>query len=30
MDKCVNGGIYESTIYYETDDVYFERYWIHF
>ncbi|MBS4538446.1 GNAT family N-acetyltransferase [Clostridium sp. D2Q-11] len=24
-----NGGIYESTIYCEPDDVYLERYWIH-
>ena len=25
-----NGGVYESTIYYEPDDVYLERYWITF
>lgn len=25
-----NGGIYESTIYCEHNDVYLERYWIHF
>lgn len=24
-----NGGVYESTIYCEPDDVYLERYWIH-
>ena len=24
-----NGGIYESTVYCESDDVYLERYWIH-
>ncbi|WFA08778.1 GNAT family N-acetyltransferase [Tissierella sp. Yu-01] len=24
-----NGGVYESTIYYEPDDVYLERYWIY-
>lgn len=24
-----NGGVYESTIYFEPDDVYLERYWIH-
>ena len=25
-----NGGVYESTIYCEPDDVYLERYWITF
>lgn len=24
-----NGGVYESTIYCESDNVYLERYWIH-
>jgi len=24
-----NGGVYESTIYFESDDVYLDRYWIH-
>lgn len=26
----VNGGVYESTVYCESDDVYLERYWINF
>ncbi len=24
-----NGGVYESTVYCEPDNVYFERYWVH-